>query len=153
MNHLSNHIFRAIIFSFLLLTISCSDTEKSEGSFCTPCLVEIDGTYTEVDLDKEPEYLTSDYEGIINELIQEMKYPFEARQNGVEGDVHVSFIIRKDGTVDSIEILEDPGSGLGETVISAMNLILEGVCFSPAELDGEPVDVKTQLVVKFRLEG
>lgn len=153
MNYLSNFFTKAIIFSLTLFAFSCSDSEENEGTVCTPCLVEIDGTFTEVNLDKDPDYSNNGYNGLINDLYKDLKYPFEARQNSVEGDVFASFIIRKDGTVDTIEILEDPGTGLGDAVVVTLTKIMEGISFSPGEIDGEPVDVKTGIEVKFRLEG
>ncbi|MGB1121485.1 MAG: energy transducer TonB [Saprospiraceae bacterium] len=43
-------------------------------------------------------------------------YPYEARINGIEGTVVVSFIVEKDEQLTNIKILRNPGGGLGEDV-------------------------------------
>jgi protein TonB len=71
-------------------------------------------------------------------------YPDEARRKGIEGTVILRVEVRKDGTVRSVRVLKDPGSGLGEAARKAMTRFR----FSPARNKrGRPVDYR--LVYKY----
>jgi Gram-negative bacterial TonB protein C-terminal len=43
-----------------------------------------------------------------------ISYPLEARQNGNEGMVVLTFVVEKDGTIHNPTILKDIGGGCGE---------------------------------------
>jgi TonB family protein len=75
-------------------------------------------------------------------------YTEEARENRVEGILLLQVIIRKDGSVDSIKVLRGLGYGLDE---SAIRTIMEKWRFQPGTLNEQPVDVKANLEVSFRL--
>jgi TonB family protein len=75
-------------------------------------------------------------------------YTEEARKVRAEGIVLVRAIIRKDGTVDSFNILRGLGYGLDE---SAIKTIASKWRFKPGTLDGKAVDVQANIEVAFRL--
>jgi protein TonB len=50
---------------------------------------------------------------LINYISRNVRYPAIARENGIQGTVIVRFIVEKDGTISNIEVLRDPGFGLG----------------------------------------
>lgn len=75
-------------------------------------------------------------------------YTQEARDAKVEGLVVLEGIIRKDGKVDSLKLLKALGHGLDE---SAIRTIAEEWRFRPGTLNGQPVDVKANIEVSFRL--
>jgi protein TonB len=66
----------------------------------------------------------------------------------VEGIVLIQAIILKDSTVDSFKILRGLGYGLDPSAIIA---IATKWRFRPGILNGEPVDVQTNIEVSFRL--
>lgn len=51
---------------------------------------------------------------LINFVSKNVKYPAVARENGIQGTVVVRFVVEKDGSVSNIEVLREPGFGLGE---------------------------------------
>ena len=75
-------------------------------------------------------------------------YTEEGRKNRVAGVVLLRAIIRKDGTVDKVEVLKGLGYGLDE---SAVNTISKAWQFEPGMLNGQPVDVMVSMEVSFRL--
>jgi len=75
------------------------------------------------------------------------RYPITARRAGIEGPVIIRAIVRKDGTVDSAEILRDLPLGLGEAAREAV----ERWRFIPAKLDGQPIDVYYTVTVNYAL--
>ncbi|HUJ13464.1 MAG TPA: TonB family protein [Thermoanaerobaculia bacterium] len=74
-------------------------------------------------------------------------YPMTARRAGVEGAVVVRGIVRRDGTIDDVEIIKDLPYGLGEAAREAVSRWR----FNPATYRGEPIDVYYTVTVNFRL--
>lgn len=75
------------------------------------------------------------------------RYPPAARMAGRSGSVVIRGIVRKDGTIDEVEILKDQPYGLGEAARDAV----ERWRFRPATYRGEPIDVYYTVTVNFRL--
>ena len=75
------------------------------------------------------------------------RYPSEARRAGAEGSVVIRGIVRRDGTIDDVEILKDLPYGLGEAAREAVSRWR----FRPATYRGEPIDVYYTVTVNFRL--
>lgn len=51
---------------------------------------------------------------LIGYIGKNIKYPAIARENGIEGTVIVRFVVEKNGEVSGLEVLRDPGGGLGD---------------------------------------
>ena len=75
------------------------------------------------------------------------RYPSNARRNGVQGAVVVRGIVRKDGTIDNVEVIKDLPHGLGEAARQAVSQWR----FRPATYRGDPIDVYYTVTVNFRL--
>ena len=75
------------------------------------------------------------------------RYPGAARRAGVQGAVVVRGIVRRDGTIDDVEVIKDLPYGLGEAAREAVSQWR----FRPATLRGEPIDVYYTVTVNFRL--
>src|SRR5438105_2738866 len=76
------------------------------------------------------------------------RYPAIARRAGVQGSVVVRGIVRRDGTIDDVEIIKDLPYGLGEAAREAVSQWR----FRPATFRGEPIDVYYTVTVNFRLQ-
>jgi protein TonB len=77
-----------------------------------------------------------------------IEYPTEAREDGVEGVVVLSVVLDADGTSRSIELLSDPGSGLGDAAREA----LLRARFAPAVQDGRAVESRFEYRYRFELK-
>ena len=75
------------------------------------------------------------------------RYPMSARTAGVEGPVVIRGIVRRDGTIDNVEVIKDLPYGLGEAAREAVSRWR----FRPATINGEPIDVYYTVTVNFRL--
>jgi TonB family protein len=75
-------------------------------------------------------------------------YTDAAQKAGVEGDVLLQCIIRKDATIDSFKVIKTLGYGMTE---SAINTILSQWKYVPATVNGVPVDTQTSIEIPFRL--
>ena len=76
------------------------------------------------------------------------KYTDEAKEAKAEGIVVLQAIVRKDGSIDSFEVLRSLGYGLDER---AINTIKQEWKFSPGRINGKPVDSRITIEVSFRL--
>ncbi len=82
-------------------------------------------------------------------LLREVKadYTDEARRRGITGDVVLEIVVRRDGTVGDVTLLEGLGGGLDQRAIAAVRQWR----FSPARRRGEAVDVLVEVAVEFTL--
>ncbi len=76
------------------------------------------------------------------------RYPMDARRAGIQGPVVVRGIVRRDGTIDNVEVIKDLPHGLGEAASDAVSQWR----FRPATYRGEPIDVYYTVTVNFRLQ-
>jgi TonB family protein len=74
------------------------------------------------------------------------KYPPELRSRRVEGEVVLYAVIRKDGTVDSIQLVDGLDPTLDE---NAMNALAQWK-FRPGERGGAPIDLEAIVHIPFR---
>lgn len=78
----------------------------------------------------------------------EASYPAEARRAGAEGRVVLLLRIDREGRVVAARVLSEPGAGLGEAAREAALRFR----FSPALLEGEPVEAEIRFTYTFVLE-
>ncbi len=82
-----------------------------------------------------------------DEIRNRVEYPVLANRQGIEGVVYLELFIDDEGNIRRIEILKEPGFGLGEAAAAAFR----GVTVTPAEANGTPVAVRYRYPVRFRL--
>jgi protein TonB len=81
-------------------------------------------------------------------LAKNMRYPQEARRAGLEGVVHVSFIVGKNGLITDIEIVK----GLSpECDAEALTVVRMMPRWRPAHQNGVPVRSRLVLPLRFKL--
>jgi len=76
------------------------------------------------------------------------RYPSAARRANVQGSAVVRGIVRRDGTIDNVEVIQNLPHGLGEEARRAVSRWR----FRPATYRGEPIDVYYTVTVNFRLQ-
>ena len=83
------------------------------------------------------------------QLLREVKPDFtdDARRRGVEGDVVLEIVVRSDGSVGEVKVVQGLGAGLDRRAIDAVRQWR----FSPAKRFGTPVDVLVEVAVEFKL--
>jgi TonB family protein len=82
-------------------------------------------------------------------LLKEVKasYTDEARRRSVSGDVVLEIVVRRDGSVGGVTILQGLGAGLDQRAVEAVRQWR----FDPARRKGVPVDVLVEVAVEFML--
>jgi TonB family protein len=100
-------------------------------------------------VEKMPEYPGGD-DARVKFMVENIKYPEEARKNGVQGTVYVTFIVEKDGKVSNIKIIRGIGGGCDEEAVRVISLMPS---WKPGFQRGKPVRVQFNMPVKFALDN
>lgn len=82
-------------------------------------------------------------------LSKNMNYPDSARKYNIEGRVVASFIVLKDGSLDSIKIVKGIGGGCDEEVIRIIESMPK---WKPGKHNGKIVKVRVNMPIIFKLE-
>lgn len=85
-------------------------------------------------------------EGWNQYLADNLDYPKEAKENGTNGTVYLTFIVTTEGTVQDVEILKGIGSGCDEEAIKA---IKNAPKWKPGTQKGQKVNVKMRWPIRF----
>lgn len=85
----------------------------------------------------------------VKEIKNRQVYPVLANKQGIEGVVYLELYIDQTGTIREIKILKEPGYGLGEAAVKAM----EGIKCIPAQVNGVAVAVKLRFPMRFKLKS
>ncbi|MDQ7949351.1 MAG: TonB family protein [Pedobacter sp.] len=83
-------------------------------------------------------------------LGKNMKYPTAAIDNEIQGNVHLSFTVEKDGSLTDLKVERKLGFGTDEEALRVVKLAKR---WNPGLQNGKPVRVKYNIPVKFSLEG
>ena len=78
-----------------------------------------------------------------------MKYPSYAKNNGIEGQVLVVFIVEKDGSISNAEVSWGVDPSLDQEALRIVNKMPK---WKAGKQDGNTVRVKFHLPIKFMLE-
>ena len=100
----------------------------------------------EMDASVYPKSAASDLAGPVPLRKVDPKYPPQLRNAHVEGEVILYAIIRKDGSVDSIQLVHGVDAQLDANAIEA----LAEWKFQPGEKHGEPIDLEAVVHIPFR---
>ncbi len=87
-------------------------------------------------------------DALLEFIYKNLKYPSFARDNGIEGNVVVEFVINAKGEVADQQILRDIGGGCGD---AALKTIMKMPDWKPGRQNGKKVSVVYRLPVKFKL--
>ncbi|HMG16661.1 MAG TPA: energy transducer TonB [Saprospiraceae bacterium] len=82
-------------------------------------------------------------------------YPLELKESKKEGTVKVRFVITDTGIVTLVKVIQSSDPLMDEEamkVIDFLNISFEDAAFFPGKLNGEPVNVKMILPVKFKYQ-
>jgi TonB family protein len=82
-------------------------------------------------------------------ILREVKpdYTDEGRRRNLAGDVVLEIVVRSDGSVGSVKVLQGLGAGLDQRAADAVRQWR----FNPARRYGTPVDVVVEVAVEFKL--
>lgn len=141
----------AIVFAF-----SCTDAGANYGAFEKKgsILFPVDDTvkstvtgeiYEEVD--EMPVY-GNGQEDLVNFIVKEVQYPEQAKKNGIQGKVFVSYVVTTTGKVADVEVLESVNDLLDAEAVRVVSSMKK---WTPGKKDGKAVNVKMVMPIMFKL--
>ena len=105
-----------------------------------------DGVYVEVDQAPKPE---GGLKVLYGHIINNMKYPKQARKVGVEGKVYVQFVITPEGKLTDAKVIKGIGAGCDA---EALRVVQEAnLAWVPGVHEGKKVSVRLTLPISFAL--
>lgn len=104
--------------------------------------------YDFVSIEKQPEY-HGGMKNFYDYLSKSIKYPEDAQANNIQGKVHLSFTVEKNGKLTDIKIVK----GISESMNKeALRVLDESPNWMPGIQNGKPVRVKYNLSINFTLD-
>ena len=79
-----------------------------------------------------------------------LQYPSDARRNGTQGRVIVSFVVERDGSLTDVKVARGIGDGCDE---EAVRLIKSSPRWKPGTQNGKPVRVLYRVPISFSLDN
>ncbi len=93
-------------------------------------------------------------EKMLKYLYSTMRYPAEAREQGVEGKAIVRFVVEPDGSITNAELLRDPGAGTGAEALRVVNTMQDMPDrWIAGKQRGRSVAVQYNMPILFKLES
>ena len=89
---------------------------------------------------------TSELKNFIN---QHIVYPEDALKKKEQGKVFVAFLVKKDGSIEQIQIERGVSESLNAEAVRLIGLMPKWI---PAEMDGKPVDSRCRMPFSFTLD-
>ena len=138
----------------LLLMVGCKPAVNPNADDTTPVAnVVVDDTTISDDfiynvVEKDPEF-PGGIEALYKYLAENIKYPEQAKTEGVQGKVYVSFVIEADGSVTNANVIRSIGGGCDEEALRVVQAMPK---WTPGMQHGQPVRVQFNLPVIFKLQ-
>lgn len=113
-------------------------------------VIKIEETAVETEvIDFLPQHKVSNPPGIpTSKILDRIVYPTLANKQKIQGVVYLELYIDTKGNIRNIEVLKDPGYGLADAALEA----LEGIICRPAMANGKAVAVRFRYPVRFKLK-
>lgn len=83
-------------------------------------------------------------------LAENIQYPQQATENGIQGTVYVSFVVDSKGNVTDVKILRGIGGGCDEEALRVVKMMPK---WHPGKQNGKQVRVLFNMPIYFKLQG
>jgi protein TonB len=140
-NSVSLRSLLAIPIAILTLTLFSlnASAQKAETGMT-------DGAYQKVDV--MPEFPGGDV-ALLKFIADNTVYPKEAKEKGIQGKVITRFMVKKDGTVSDVSVVQGVNSALDNEAVRVVKTLPN---FSPGKLNGKTVPVWFMVPITFALK-
>src|SRR5512133_1342328 len=140
-NSVSLRSLLAIPIAILTLTLFSlnASAQKSETGMT-------DGAYQKVDV--MPEFPGGDV-ALLKFIADNTVYPKEAKEKGIQGKVITKFMVKKDGSVSDVSVVQGVNSALDNEAVRVVKTLPN---FTPGKLNGKTVPVWFMVPITFALK-
>lgn len=95
-----------------------------------------------------PKFFDGGIESFRDWVASQIRYPQEALEQGFAGKVVVTFVVKKDGGIKNIEVIENPENSLSQEVVRTVK---SSPLWTPGTINGKAVNVSYTLPIEFKL--
>jgi TonB family protein len=131
----------------IISAYSCAGSKKSRSLSPSPPPPPPEEVFTVVE--EMPQYPGGD-EALMKFLMENIKYPAEAKEKNIQGRVIVRFVVNYQGNVEKVETVRGVDPLLDTEAVRVVSM-LKG--FTPGKQKGKPVNVWYSVPVTFQLTG
>lgn len=100
-------------------------------------------------VEEQPEF-SGGVDALMKFLSENLVYPPDAREKGIQGTVFVTFVVEKDGSITDVRVLRGVATSIDE---EAMRVIKAMPNWKPGYQRGEPVRTQFNLPLRFVLDA
>ncbi len=122
-------------------------TEYENGKMLTSRSWDEDGKEVYDVAGINPEYPGGD-EAMAAFINSNFKYPEDARENGEQGTIYISFVVTNEGNLEEIEVIKGVSTSLDKECIRVISAMPK---WKPGEQEGRPVHVRYTIPIRARL--
>ncbi len=134
-----------------LLVLAGQDTISSADDDASGQTRRAERVFAPSDCDVRPQFFHSDEKHFLQSWVYKyLKYPAYAIHNNIQGQVLVSFIVEKDGSVTNVTVEQGIDDGLDEEAVRVISVSPKWI---PGRIKGEKVRTRIVLPVEFRLSS
>ncbi len=108
---------------------------------------DLDDTYVYQIIEQMPEFPGGN-EKLMEFVLSNSHYPQEAKEKGVQGRVHVNFVVDTDGSISDVKVLKGVGGGCDEEAVRVVKSMPK---WQPGRHRGKVVKVSYTLPFDFKL--
>jgi protein TonB len=101
-----------------------------------------------VKVEQMPSFRGGDLMTFRNWVMEGLRYPQIAQENGIQGRVLLSFVIEKDGRLTNIQVIQTPDTLLSD---EAIRVLKTSPKWTPGKQRNHVVKVRYTLPIEFRL--
>jgi periplasmic protein TonB len=152
---LKSIVLGGLIAGMALFALSCMNDQVNPKQEKHEEEIIMQGTTTKTGDDdiftvvEEMPFPKQGYDEFYKFLSNEIKYPSEAREQGISGKVYVQFVVNKDGSLSNIEVVKGIGGGCDEEAARALS---KSTKWTPGSQRGREVSVRMILPINFKLD-
>ena len=115
------------------------------GGTGTEPVVDVNMEYKSVEMMPEPDGGVAGWSKFLN---KNLRYPYQAQEEGKSGRVFVSFVVERDGHLTDITVVGKAGYGMDEEAIRVLKLAKN---WRPGRQNGTTVRVRYSIPINFVL--
>lgn len=144
------HFLLGVLFvatTMVVIFFACSSPDQKQIDPAEEISNDTKATFEVVEV--MPEY-PGGMEALIEYLGSNIKYPEQAKEEGIEGKVFVNFIVEKDGSIVETKVLRGIGGGCDEEAVRVVSQMPD---WTPGTQGGQAVRVSYNLPISFELDN
>ncbi len=131
----------------VILTVSFSFRYSVAGpALITPPALH-ESVTANIPADKEPQF-PGGFDAMVKYLLENVKYPEQAKKDGIQGKVFISFTVTKTGKIEKTKVTQSVNALLDAEALRVVSSMPDWI---PGEVGGKAVDAEMTLPIQFKL--